>query len=1197
MRKIMFAALLSLLTLPLLAQTGEPILTIWTNRYAVYGEENTVQFSMTSARGIGSTDIMVDFGYGQQPFTITEGEIAEGGEDNDVVTGGTLVQGKVSSEGVIRVYGTAKDIDYLDCHGSNVWKIDISKMTQLSILELGHNELTTLCTEGLAYLEYLDVKDNPFTEGMYLGTHDYLKYLNLNQMGDHALDHCGGYLNISQYPALAIFMAWDSHCLKNLDTSGCGRLQQLSIDNTGVTSLDLSNNPYIKILNVADCGMSSLDVSAQTYLVELYADNQGQESDSRKLSSLDITNNIHLQRLTVAGNNLRELDVTNQYNLITLSASHNHLTRITGIDYEWQLQQRQQGLLAGPDELAELDIRFNDFTFATLPMVDPMTFIEYGDQHPVTVEREYGCTEEGKLDLSTFVQREGTTTQVALAWLSRDGYSEDGQLIPGEDFVYDEATNVITFLKEQTDSVQVACFNSYFNQDVLLTTKFLVRSAEDYGTPVYLFDLQPADGVTQLSMRVATREDETIYVDNGAGERTTHHLTAFVPATINTTVKGRVRLFGRAACDVLAIEIKDQPLLDIALDKVDRLRYLTLSNCALEGIDLSWNYQLTTLDLSGNNLQSLDLSGSMTVFNKNLLNYVNVSDNALTAFNPGVSALSFLNLDIHNNKLKEIDLQAMERLERLNVAGNELQSLDLSTNNALQILDIRNNHFTFATMPQTVATEVLMAPQQPVKIAQRSFAANLSSLAMINGVPTVYVWKETSTGTTLTEGTDYTISGGKTSFSENIIGKVLHCEMTNTEYPQFADANVLCTTDIIVTGKPQNLVATFTTPVADQVAHLSLTATKPNTYIYIDWGDDDLREYALNDEMFTLFDDDLTIGGAEVKVYSNEASHGNLYVFSVSGVKMSSIDVSKMTELYCLTVSGAGLETIDISQNLKLGEVNFDGNNLSQVDFTKHTNLFWVNVSHNNLTEVPLPTNNHVGIFAAAYNQIESIDTKTIESASTVDLTGNKLTEFDITKIPYLGQLFIAQNQLTHLDIDNANWLNVLDISTNRFDLSTLPLPQPRFALYTYGNQQNINIECVGGKIDLTSQAVVNGEPTSIYFFDAPIEILYDEEGNPYFTAGEFIEDVDFTNEDGIITFNEDQPQVVAALMSPVFPSLMLYSNPIAVTGITAIEGVEIDRPVGADGRIYNLAGQRVSAAAKGIVIKDGKKYIDPLRR
>ncbi len=42
----------------------------------------------------------------------------------------------------------------------------------------------------------------------------------------------------------------------------------------------------------------------------------------------------------------------------------------------------------------------------------------------------------------------------------------------------------------------------------------------------------------------------------------------------------------------------------------------------------------------------------------------------------------------------------------------------------------------------------------------------------------------------------------------------------------------------------------------------------------------------------------------------------------------------------------------------------------------------------------------------------------------------------------------------------------------------------------------------------------------------------------------------------------------------------------------TAIDGTRVDKPTTADGTVYNLAGQRVDRSYKGVVIKNGKKYI-----
>ena len=42
----------------------------------------------------------------------------------------------------------------------------------------------------------------------------------------------------------------------------------------------------------------------------------------------------------------------------------------------------------------------------------------------------------------------------------------------------------------------------------------------------------------------------------------------------------------------------------------------------------------------------------------------------------------------------------------------------------------------------------------------------------------------------------------------------------------------------------------------------------------------------------------------------------------------------------------------------------------------------------------------------------------------------------------------------------------------------------------------------------------------------------------------------------------------------------------------TSIDGTRADKPTTADGAVYNLAGQRVDRSYKGVVIKNGKKYI-----
>lgn len=1199
--KLLLLCLVLLTGVPASAQNNDetPMLTIWTNRYQQYGDENVFQMSMTALQSLGHTNVEVDFGYGRQPFVISSD--ANLGEDaeNEVVTGGSLISGSVSLDGVVRVYGDPTSIDYLDCHGSNVTAIDISRLTNLAIFECGHNEIVTLNTSGLTYLEYLDVKDNPFTQGLYLGEHNFLKYLNVNQLGDRALDNVAGILNVSRYPALNIFTAWDSHCLRSIDVTGCPNLIQLSIDNTGVTSLDLSGNPYLRILNISDCGFQNIDLSHNEYLIELYADNQGQDTNDRKLSALDLSHNTYLQRITCSGNNLTSIDISKQWNLVTLEAHHNHLSRIDGIDCSLPQGER-------PDSLAYLGVTYNNFDFTTLPMVDPRTEFEYESQFELPVEKEYGVGEAGKLDLSRFILREGTSTAVALAGIARDGFSYDYQLIDGEDFVFDEETGVITFLKAQNDSVQVACFNDVFNGVVLLTQKFLVRSAEDYGTPVERFNVIPSIN-TNAKIGVTTREDETLYVDFGDGIRKEFNTEGGVPMVLTGTAVGAVRVFGRVATVIDELSIDKLPLTSIDINRLTDLKSLSITDCLLDDIDLGWNHQLTSINLSDNNLTHLDLNGENSAFNKNLLRSVNVSNNHLESFVPGLASVTITEMDCSNNLLTEIDLNTMARVRALNISNNKLESVRLEDCIALQSLnvsgnmlktidfsfcpdltdhDISGNNFTFATLPEA-KEGMTMAPQQDIKVASRAMSVDLSAQEDIRGTKTVFTWKNVQTGATLAEGADYTISAGKTVFSENVIGQTLRCEMENALYPDFTGKNVLKTTNIIAAGMPQYCIASFTTPVGGETALLSLAATEPDTYIYIDWGDGDLREYPLQ-TMYTVFRDDKTIGGANVKVYSGTAPHGNMYVFSTDSITMQSLHVENMTELYCLSINHAGIDDIDISQNMKLGELILEGNHFSTIDLSDHHTLNYVVLSNNEITEFRLPQNNHIGWFAASYNNIDNVDWSQLSDVYSLDLAGNNISEIDMTKMPGLGQLFIAQNNLHEIDLSAHPNLYVLDIAANKFDFATLP--NPSIPVFFYGKQQPLDVECVDGKIDLTSQMYAWDQPSEIYFFDGSVEVVVDEEGNAVLEATELYEGTDFFNNGGIITFAEDHEGVTGLIVNELYPSLLLYTKLVAVTADpTGIETVETESSESAS---YNILGQRVGSSARGLIIRNGRCYL-----
>lgn len=1186
---------------PFLPTSKQLMMTIKTHRYDLYGSNNNVTMSMMASAAAKKTNIEVDFGDGKGriPYVInSEGTLAEDSLE-EVISGGTFVSGSVGPEGIIRIYGTPTDIDYFDIHGTQVYDIDLSAMTNLSILELGHNEISKLDLTGMRYLEYLDVKDNPFDEGFDLGnTHPYLKYLNVNQMGDHALDKTNGFIDLSAFPALRVFTAWDSHCLKSIDPSKCQYLQQISIDNSEVKTIDVTKNTNLFILNVADCPINSIDLSGNPYLVEFYGAAEGRSDPASKFTSIDFTHNPFLQRISIDGNLFTTIDVSKQSNLVSLSAANNKITSVKGLD----IDETER-----PDSLASLDLSGNYLTFKTLPEVDNLTYFYYDLQHPMPVAKEIKVGEP--LKLADYLLHPGTTTGIyKVCTYSRDGYSNVTDLVSGVDYTYDRKKAEITFLRAQTDSVSCTFINDLFSDVALSTTMFIVSSEEDFGKPVEKFSVIPDAGT--IALNVTTREDATLNVDFGDGIQKEFQTKANTSTTISGNAVGAVRVFGTIPTAITQLEIADQKVNYIDVSQLTSIQGISITGTNIKDIDLTWNHELKSINLSNNKICKLDLSGANDAFHKNKLTYVNVSGNGMTEFDPGLAKMTITELNASNNNLHEIKLDDMEYVTTLNLSnnalteinigecyalrncdlsGNSLSAIEYSACTNMQKLDISHNNFTLATLP-AAGSVLVYAPQNAISIASKAMSIDLSAQAKVNSINTRFSWIDATTGVALVEGTDYEINNGITKFLEPASDKTVYATMSNIYYPQFSGQNILRTTPVVVTAAlPEYIIAEFTTPKGGQSAGLSLAGTKPNTFIYIDWGDGDLKEYQLQDT-YKLFNA-TTIAGATVRIYSNDASHGNMHVFAIGGVTIGSIDVSKMTELYTLTISNASLESIDITHNTKLHELNLENNWLESLDLSKNKELTFVVLNDNYFDNLEFVNNPNIGWLAAARCGIKNINTSSLAGVDVVDLTGNELSAIDVSPMRNLTQLSLAENHLKEIDLSKNERLIAVDLSTNEFTFQTLPLPV--YNVYFYGDQKDLEVKCVDGIVDLSSQAVVHDSISHYYFFDGEIIFYYDENGNMEFDNKEYEQGVDFFVDGGKVRFQEAHTGVSGLITNPLFPNLMLYTKLFDVTanpnGIESIYANDPRHTV-----IYDLAGRKVNAKTVkgGIYIKNGQKYV-----
>lgn len=1171
----------------------KPIITLKTNIYDTYGAENSFHIVLGSTE----TDYFdVDCGFGMveaevHPWTFDS-------ESQAIV--GTSIQCRVSEDGLVKIYGDPKKIDYLDCEGCYLDWVDIDQLDNLQIINLQHNELKRLDLSPFSKLYAIYLTDNPFTAETPLvvgPNHPELTILEVDIM-----EHIDQSFNISDYPSLVTFDGYHNTDLRWIDPTGCPELQVLSVELTPVESVDVSKNPKLTRLNISDSRVGSIDVSNNTALQYLLCGHDsGTLYSDVKLKSLDVTNNPNLFYLSAQGNDLTSIDLTGNPYLSHLMLQKNHLSEID---------------LSKNPNLYLVNIANNDFTFASLPAPDPNWGEYYYYREPLPCDRSY---EVGKpIDFSAQVMRPSSVTTARVFTVPYDGepveYSADN---------YTFEDGKVTFSAIPTDSVYVQFANSVFEMYTYSSSRFKVKSAADFGKASDVFAIQlnadrPSDIFGfKVGIDSSSAADNSFIVEVTAGENQQQYTftsgTTVAPAenNVNLTLPAgeaaTVRVLMPENSVLTAIDIDGQKgIASVDLTRATELRTLAMTDCGLDDIDMRYNRCLTSIDLSGNNLTALDLSGVYGNYQKFALRTVKASGNSIAEFTI-VNTRSIHNLDLSNNKLTDLLLKDYDEMVNLNLSNNQLkeaadltylaaaETIDISNNNytsmttvdmpSLKSMNVSNNNLTIATLPYLagVSDDVyIYAPQKQLGIVSFAPAVNISEqYRVIDGEATRFVWKNVADGQALVEGTDVNCVDGATKFLAPAIGKTVYCEMSHPMFPAFAGADVLRTTATEVVDAPTKVVASFTTTKAVDNAEVVFRGHK-RTALYIDWRGDgtEYKQYAMGDDTYTSYPEQQTYEGADVKIYTYE-DPADIMVFSVYNAPMSRLDASALTGLTAFSIGSAGLdeETLTFPATTALTEINLIGNNFSTKDFSEYTGLTLLNLGSNAYETFDASVIPSLQLLFIDQNKLTSIN---LDNANlwSLSASSNKLSDIDFSKATRLSQINLAANRMETINLTPLKRsLQAIYLDHNRFTFATLPrlsvLPNLRY--FTYGNQAEVEIECVDGRVDLSAQAEVDGIETQYDWYLG--DISYDEENAVI--IGELLDgtgdDPEYTIEDGITSFRYSFNEPVRCLMTNSnYPNLTLYTS--QVTAVPAgVENVAVDlEDADAPVDVYTISGVKV---------------------
>jgi Leucine-rich repeat (LRR) protein len=615
----------------------------------------------------------------------------------------------------------------------------------------------------------------------------------------------------------------------------------------------------------------------------------------------------------------------------------------------------------------------------------------------------------------------------------------------------------------------------------------LVLSINAIGqTPVMTLTSSKAVGST-ISLKLISKTNNTpVQIDFGDGVPKTYTINSST-TVIEEILKGSkiINIYGNG---IVVLSCAYCNLTEIDVSKNPELEQLVCYENQLTSLDVSKNTALDWLDCSGNKLSSLDVTQNTS------LTVLRCSGNKLTTLD--VSKIIYLIiLYCGDNKLASLDVSKCLNLEALFCDNNLLTSIDISKNTKIESLGCEKNKLSFATLPLKQAgwSSYVYAPQQPISINKNLSAdavIDLSGQFSINGTISGYIWK-TKGGKTLVNGTDYSLSGGKTTFLKGQSDSV-YCEITNATFPDFTGDKVLKTTCVGFSK-----ISMSTSKAVGSKISFDLSVTTANTSILVDFGD--------GNPVPCTIDKSHLISGTLVKSQTVHIYATGFNSFSCRGSQLTILDVSNAVGLVSLLCDDNQLTALDVSKNTKLGVIYCGRNQLATLNVKNNTALYNLQCEDNQLSELDVTKNLKLNLLVCENNRINALDLSQHTLLTSIYCRNNKIKILDVSKNTALDNLQCGNNELTALDVSNNtklgifycndNQLTTLKISNNapfnsgfvcsynQLNFSTIPIPKASWPNYYYDNQKPVAIVkslAYGAMLDLSSQLTINGN-TTIY--------------------------------------------------------------------------------------------------------------------
>ena len=363
---------------------------------------------------------------------------------------------------------------------------------------------------------------------------------------------------------------------------------------------------------------------------------------------------------------------------------------------------------------------------------------------------------------------------------------------------------------------------------------------------------------------------------------------------------------------VTSINVNDKNIKNLkGIEYFTALQYLYCNGNQLTSLDMSGCTALISLDCGGNQLTSLNLSGCSA------LNYLFCNSNPLTSLNIS-GCTSLATLFCEGTQLTTLDASDCAAMSLMYCENNQLSSLKLSAGTAIKMeLYCYSNYIRGKNM------DVLVESLPEVAIGYMYVINNYSSSEEGNVMSTEQV----------------------TAANER--GWIVYCREESYDWQEYAGS------------EPELEIDDINFP--DENFRKWLLSQNYGTDGFL--SDSEIAEIGF-----------INIAGKNIKSLKGIEFFTALEFLHCEDNQLSSLDISKNSELKILDCYNNQLTSLDISKNTELLSLDCKKNLLTSLDISNNTVLFYLDCSSNQVTSLDVSKNTALEFLLCFDNQLTSLD-------------------------------------------------------------------------------------------------------------------------------------------------------------------------------------------------------------------------------